>query len=66
LTCEFSAHINQAMQLIAALILMMQIIIDTDASAALLGAGVGTGAVVLPISFVSSNIHVFPEKHLKQ
>lgn len=34
--------------------------IDTDASAALLlGAGVGTGAVVLPISSVCSNIHVF-------
>ena len=39
---------------------MMQIIIDTDASAALLGAGVGAGAVVLPISFVSSKLHVFP------
>jgi len=39
---------------------MRQIIVDADASAALLGAGVGTGAVVLPISFVSSNMHVFP------
>jgi hypothetical protein len=44
----------------AKLILMKEIKNDTEASCALLGAGVGTGAVVLPISVVSSIMHVFP------